>query len=141
MKKALTFAAALSLPMLALAQTVETVLQRIMGIINIATFIVVGLALLFFFWGLAKYILGGPGSDDKGAGRNMMIWGIIALFVMVSVWGLVRVLSNTFGIGTGGSPAIPGVGGIGVGGGSGTNVNVGVQGSSGGFWASFPWGN
>ncbi len=30
--------------------------------------------------------------------RNIMIWGIIALFVMVSVWGLVNVLDDTFGL-------------------------------------------
>jgi len=54
--------------------------------------IIMTLALIYFFYGLAKYIL-------------IMIYGIIALFVMGSVWGLTAVLNNTFL--NGGSTAAP----------------------------------
>jgi hypothetical protein len=37
-------------------------------------------------------------EEKRKAGKSFMIWGLIALFVMVSIWGLVGVLSNTFGI-------------------------------------------
>ena len=84
------------------------------------------LALVWFLWGLAMYILSGPG-EKADEGRSRMIYGIIALFVMISVWGLVRVLSNTFGTAAGGSAPIPGV-----------NANIGTSGGSG-FWAG--WGN
>ena len=43
-------------------------------------------------------------GEDKETGKQIMIWGIIALFVMVSVWGLVNVLSNTTGIGGAAAP-------------------------------------
>jgi hypothetical protein len=36
-----------------------------------------------------------------------MIWGIVALFVMVSVWGLVRFIGNAFNIEQGGSANVP----------------------------------
>ncbi len=36
-----------------------------------------------------------------------MIAGIIALFVMAAVWGLVGVLANTFGVQTGGAATPP----------------------------------
>ena len=39
----------------------------------------------------------------------MMIWGISALFVIVSIWGLVGILQGTFGVSGGGTTAIPGV--------------------------------
>jgi hypothetical protein len=58
--------------------------------------IIVALALLFFFFGLAKYILSAGDEEKKSQGRSIMIWGIIALFVMVSVWGLVRLVQETF---------------------------------------------
>ena|SRR3989344_7409752 len=135
MKKAAALAGALSLPMLALAQTVESILQRVAGIINVLTVIVVAIALLYFLWGLSQYIL--KAGEEKDKGRDMMIWGIIALFVMVSVWGLVRVLSNTFNVSSGGTTNIPGVIGGGFGGGTGGSVTVGGSGSSGGFWATF----
>ena len=128
MKKTAAVLAAASLPMIALAQTVESILQRIAGIINILTIIVVALALLAFLWGLMSYLFGG--AETKEVGRDRMIYGIIALFVMISVWGLVRVLNNTLGVGAGGSAPIPGVVG-GQGGGGGFNVGGG---SGGGFF-------
>lgn len=40
-----------------------------------------------------------PNNEEKRKqGKQYMIWGIIALFVMVSIWGLVAILTNTFGI-------------------------------------------
>ncbi len=53
-------------------------------------------AMLFFFWGVAKYIRSeGEGKDD---GKRIMVWGVVALFVMSSVWGLVFFLRREFGI-------------------------------------------
>lgn len=52
--------------------------------------------LLFFFWGLAKYMFGD--AEDKEKGRNLMIWGVIALFVAASIWGLVAFLRDVFGV-------------------------------------------
>lgn len=56
--------------------------------------IVVGLALLLFLWGVLNYLFKKDEVQKKDA-RDFMIWGIVALFVMVSVWGLVTVLSQT----------------------------------------------
>ncbi|HRH31261.1 MAG TPA: hypothetical protein PK950_01210 [Candidatus Paceibacterota bacterium] len=58
------------------------------------------LALLMFIWGVLKYVIAPDGSDDREEGRWFMIWGIVGLFVMVSVWGLVGLVSNTLEIGT-----------------------------------------
>ena len=64
-----------------------------------AIIIAIGLAIVFFFWGLAKYILLNAGDEEKKKeGRNIMIWGVIALFIMVSIWGIVSVLADTFGV-------------------------------------------
>ena len=53
-------------------------------------------AVLFFFYGLAKFIL--KSGEDQDSGRQMMIWGVIAIFVMASVFGLVKFLQTTFNI-------------------------------------------
>lgn len=64
------------------------------------------LGLVVFFWGVVKYIKV-TGGEEKAEAKAIMFWGIIALFVMVSVWGLVQVLVNTF---FGGSlPEVPSV--------------------------------
>ncbi len=98
------------LPVLAFAQeTVTSILIRIQDVMGIAIPIIMTLALLYFFWGLAQYILGGSVDEEKrAAGRNMMIYGVIALFVMAAVWGLVRVLSSSLNVRTGGDvPELP----------------------------------
>ena len=53
--------------------------------------IVASLALLAFFWGLVKFIFNLSG-DTKSVkdGRDLMVWGTIALFIMISVWGIIR---------------------------------------------------
>ncbi len=84
------------LPALAFAQEATSILEKVQSILNLVVPIVMTLALLYFFWGLANYILGAGDEEKRKAGRDMMIWGVIALFVMASVWGLVEVLNNTF---------------------------------------------
>ena len=85
-------------PFLAFAQTLGGVLTIAGNLIATATPIVVALALVYFFWGLANYILS-SGDDKKKEAINVMIYGIIALFVMVSVWGIINVLQDTFSVG------------------------------------------
>jgi len=74
------------------------VLNILADLINLATPVVVALALLYFFWGLAQYILNAGNEEKKKDGRNIMIWGLLALFIMVSVWGIINVVRDTFRI-------------------------------------------
>jgi len=70
------------------------------------------LALLFFFWGIAKYIR--SAGSEKDEGKKVMVWGIVALFVMASVWGLVAFLQGELLGGSGpNSIPIPTIGGDG----------------------------
>ena len=73
-------------------------------LLNIIVPIVMTLALIYFFLGLAKYIYSASDDEKKGEGRNQMIYGVIALFVMATVWGLVGVLNQTFLGGTNTGP-------------------------------------
>ncbi|PIP86616.1 hypothetical protein COV42_00215 [Candidatus Campbellbacteria bacterium CG11_big_fil_rev_8_21_14_0_20_44_21] len=108
MKKILV-ASAYFLPLLAFAQdeTVGGLIPLIRNLINTLTPIVVALALLYFFWGLARFILASGNEVEKDKGKDMMLYGIIALFVMVSVWGIVGLLGDTLGIEQGGSIDAP----------------------------------
>jgi uncharacterized membrane protein (GlpM family) len=56
------------------------------------------LAVVMFLWGVVQYVINSDEEAKKEKGRQFMLWGIIALAVMVSVWGLVGILSGTFGI-------------------------------------------
>ncbi len=68
-----------------------SLLNKIDGLVARIIPILIGLALLAFLWGIMRYLF----SDKKDDAKTLMIWGIIALFVMTSVWGLVAILSDT----------------------------------------------
>ncbi len=72
-------------------------------ILNRVIPVLIALALVVFFWGLVKYIMSGKA---KG-GKDIMIAGLVGLFIMVSVWGIIRIAQNTLGVGGGGSPTVP----------------------------------
>ncbi len=76
---------------------IESFLCSFAGVISFTTGALGALALLVFFWGLVKYIAKADDEKAKEAGKNIMIWGVIALFVMFSVFGLVNFLQESFG--------------------------------------------
>ena len=69
-------------------------------LIEITLPVIASLALLVFFWGLAKFIVNVSG-DEKAVseGKNLMIWGLVAIFVMVSLWGIIRFFYSDIGFG------------------------------------------
>ncbi len=93
-------ALAFALPVLAFAQNrgggVDTsgllvLLNKFQQLIAAIIPILIGLALVAFLVGILKYLF----SKDKDGAKEFMIWGIVALFVMTSVWGLVYILRST----------------------------------------------
>ncbi len=58
-------------------------------------------ALVNVIYSVVEYIAASEDSTRKEKGRKVM-WGIIGLFVILSVWSLVAVLANTFGVTMGG---------------------------------------
>ena len=77
------------------ADLVETMIDNVLT--PLVALILAG-AVVYFLWGVAKYINKAGKEEDRETGKKMMFYGIIALFVMVGVWGLVTILTTTFGI-------------------------------------------
>ena len=67
-----------------------------MDIINTAVPIVIAFAVMGFFWGISKYILSAQDSTKIEEGRKVMIYGLVGLFVAVSIWGILGILEKTF---------------------------------------------
>ncbi|MFA5996251.1 MAG: hypothetical protein WC790_00800 [Candidatus Paceibacterota bacterium] len=117
MKKALALTtgtfAAFALPLISFAAigNVADVGSFIINIINnVLVPVLFAVAFIVFIWGaFTTFILGANSDDVKEKGKNLMLWGLIGFFVMVSVWGLVNILtgtvsfSNTSGV-SGGTP-------------------------------------
>src|SRR3989338_9992259 len=91
--------AMLLLPAMASAQTVFNVLGVFTSLLNGLMVLFITLAIVVFFWGLIKYIFNREGGEKEGsAGASLMLWGIIALTVMVSIWGIIALLRITFNV-------------------------------------------
>ena len=92
-------------PALALAQGadlggISTLVTQFGGIVAQLIPIMFALAIIYFFWGLIKYIRAAGDPKAAAEGRSIMIWGVIAIAVMISIYGLVAWLQSSFGVGT-----------------------------------------
>jgi uncharacterized membrane-anchored protein len=72
-----------------------TLINSIQELINLLIPLIIGLALVGLLWGLTMYIFKAGDEKAQGEGKKVMFWGVIALFVMVSVWGIVGVLQES----------------------------------------------
>ena len=95
-------------PLVSSAVTLKHTLGTLSGIINQLIPLVLALAVLAFFWGLTMYLMDAANSEKKKDGIRIMVMGVIVIFVMVSLWGIIRVLQSTFKVEKG-KPIIPDV--------------------------------
>ncbi len=56
----------------------------------------VTLAIAAFIYGIIKYFLNPDNEEKRKEGKTYMFWGLVTLFVMVSIWALVGILSASF---------------------------------------------
>lgn len=89
-------------PLLQLLALAQTIVARLVPF-------AIGIAVLAFFFFLIKYIIMGESADDKKKNLAGMGYALIALFVMVSVWGIIGFAGSLLGIGQGGSVPVPGI--------------------------------
>ncbi len=107
MKKFIPLASMLALPALAFAQNFDYINNvfnagkgALGGLINV---IMIG-AFVYFLWTVITFMRADPAK--KGDARTQMIYGIIGLFIMTSIWGIVGILRQTTQAGQGGTGAI-----------------------------------
>lgn len=77
---------------------------------NVIVPVLFAVAFIVFLWGAFNtFILGANSDDTKEKGKSLMLWGLIGFFVMISIWGLVNILTGTisFGNNTGPSGGTP----------------------------------
>lgn len=82
---------------------IKGLLKSVGQLIQTLTIMVAALALLAFMYGLMKFIFKSNDPKNNAEGKNIMIWGLLALFVMVSVWGIIAFFQRDLNITNGGS--------------------------------------
>ena len=79
----------LLLPAIAFAATFDSLLDGLISVAKTIIPVIMALAVLVFFWGIVKFI--NHAGDEKAVeeGKNIMLWGMVALFLMVALWGII----------------------------------------------------
>lgn len=90
--------AVLALPVAVGAASIFDTLALANTLLNALVGLFITLAIVVFFWGLIKYLMS-MSSENASEGLQLMMYGVIAIFVMVSIWGIIRLLQNTFKVG------------------------------------------
>lgn len=87
-------------------RSIDSIANCAISIINTILYFLMSGALLYTMWAAFKLVKNGDSADGRASAREQIIAGIIALAVMSSVWGLVAILTTTFGL-SGGTPVAP----------------------------------
>ncbi len=89
---------ALATPALALAaapRTLQDLANLIVQLLDSTTTVLIVAGIVVYFYGVSTNLF--KVSEGSGAQklRSQLIWGIVILFVMVSIWGIINLLQNT----------------------------------------------
>ncbi|MEK7170425.1 MAG: pilin [Patescibacteria group bacterium] len=77
-------------------QTVSTFLGQIQVILDSVVPFIVGLAVFIVIWGIFNYITHAADEEKRAQAKQYIIWGVVGVFCMLSVWGFVNILYNSF---------------------------------------------
>lgn len=90
------FLASIAIPQSALAEAAKNFSQlagELINILNLATLTLIIAGFVVYFWGISVNIL--KFEDDPEKRKAYFFWGLLVLFVMVSIWGIIGLLQNT----------------------------------------------
>ncbi len=75
---------------------INEIVPKIVDNIVVPVFeVLFGMTILVFIWGLYGFF---NGDDEKrNQSKNHMLWGVVGMFIMISVYGIIRFVANTVG--------------------------------------------
>jgi fumarate reductase subunit D len=94
--------AVLFLPQVASAQDVVSIIDDVISVLVVIIPILLGLAVLVFFWGIVKFISHADDVKGNEDGKQIIFWGLITIFVMVTFWAILGWLQTELGLDAGG---------------------------------------
>lgn len=67
-------------------------------IIQPLIYLIMAVALAYFVWGAAQFILNADDTEARKKGKQHLLWGLIGFFIMVGVLSILAVVTATFNI-------------------------------------------
>jgi hypothetical protein len=81
-------------------QSASNLIDRFVAyIINPAIMLIFAAGFFMFMWGLVVFMANVENESKRKEGKAHMLWGIAGMFIMVSVYGILALLDNTFQLG------------------------------------------
>jgi len=77
-------------------QSFDSLLSKITEqILNPIILLLFSLAVIYFLYGVFVFVQNAESPDKRVEGRDHIIWGVIGMFIMVSVYGIINLVLNT----------------------------------------------
>ena len=99
----------MALPLVAAAQVPEVggIFDQIQKLFNYALILIFAIAAIYFLWGVVGYISTSGDEASRKKAKEHMIYGLVAIAVMLTFWGLILVVTNYFGLNQRAAPNLP----------------------------------
>ncbi|MBL4644801.1 MAG: hypothetical protein JKX80_02960 [Candidatus Pacebacteria bacterium] len=76
------------------------VMAKIVGsIVDPLVLLIFSAGIFMFTWGLVMFLTQLDNPEGRQTGVRHMIWGIIGIFIMATVFGIINIITETFGLG------------------------------------------
>lgn len=66
-------------------------------IINPLIYLLFAVALVYFLYGLVKYLLSPENEELRTSSKSHMLWGVFGMFIMIAVFGIMNLILTTVG--------------------------------------------
>ena len=86
-------------PLSAFAQQITDangVTNKLTNIGNTVVILLISFSVIWIIVNVVRYLVAGGDNEKRKAGGLSILWGVVGLFVILSIWGLVAILKNTF---------------------------------------------
>lgn len=81
----------------AAADIVSPILVNVKAALDIVVPIAITLALIYFIWQVIQYVIAAD-EESKTDKRQKMLYGVVGLFVIIAIWGLVNFIASYLGV-------------------------------------------
>jgi hypothetical protein len=83
----------------ALSSELTTLLGKLSTyIVNPLIELLFAIAFVMFLVGVYEFVRGAADPDARAKGGQHILWGVVGLAIMVSVYGIIRIIANTLGV-------------------------------------------
>ncbi len=74
---------------------IDDVTAKATNIGNTVIVLLISFSVIWIVVSVVRYLIAG-GEDQRKEGGKAILWGVVGLFVILSIWGLVAILKNSF---------------------------------------------